>query len=419
MKKLVVIFGLITLCLSLSTQGEERRVALSGHIKYQPLISTYPEHSIYRNFMDSPAVDNNLDARFNANGQMGAWQWDLNYQLFAKSGDSVSYNHRSLSQSFGGNIYPSDESRLMRLTDQLLDDDDILVVHRLDRLSLAYSSHSSVIKIGRQAISWGNGLMFNPMDMFNPFDPTAVDTEYKTGDDMLYAQRLFDNGHDLQAVLVGRRDNSGDLSASGNSTAFKYHGFIGEHEFDMLLAQHFDDSVLALGGVWGLGGAIARTDFIVSESDNKNYYSAVANLSYSWVAFERNFSGSLEYFYNGFGLDSGDYHPLTLSQNPQLLKRLARGELFNLARQYLAATMTVELHPLWVLTPTGFWNVKDGSSLFQLVSSHDISQESCFLLSLNLPIGDKGSEFGGLESGIDDRYLSSGPSLLAQLAWYF
>jgi len=37
-------------------------------------------------------------------------------------------------------------------------------------------------------LSWGNGLVFSPMDIVNPFDPTAVDTEYKAGDDMLYGQ---------------------------------------------------------------------------------------------------------------------------------------------------------------------------------------------------------------------------------------
>jgi len=39
--------------------------------------------------------------------------------------------------------------------------------------------------------------------------------------------------------------------------------------------------------------------------------------------------------------------------------------------------------------------------------------------SLNIPWGSSGSEFGGIESGIADRYLSRNAGVFAQLAWYF
>ena len=41
-----------------------------------------------------------------------------------------------------------------------------LVEHRLDRLYLAHASDTTVVKIGRQAISWGNGLIYNPVDFW-------------------------------------------------------------------------------------------------------------------------------------------------------------------------------------------------------------------------------------------------------------
>ena len=40
--------------------------------------------------------------------------------------------------------------------------------------------------------------MFNAMDIFNPFDPAAVDTEYKVGDDMFYGQYLFNDWRYLE-----------------------------------------------------------------------------------------------------------------------------------------------------------------------------------------------------------------------------
>ena len=53
---------------------------------------------------------------------------------------------------------------------------------------MGFATDHVVMRFGRQAITWGNGLVFNAMDIFNPFDPAAVDKEYKTGDDMIYGQ---------------------------------------------------------------------------------------------------------------------------------------------------------------------------------------------------------------------------------------
>ncbi len=51
-------------------------------------------------------------------------------------------------------------------------------------------------------------MVYNTLDLFNPFAPDTIDTDYKHGEDMLYLQRLFDNGSDLQALLIPRRDVS-------------------------------------------------------------------------------------------------------------------------------------------------------------------------------------------------------------------
>jgi hypothetical protein len=42
-----------------------------------------------------------------------------------------------------------------------------------------------------------------------------------------------------------------------------------------------------------------------------------------------------------------------------------------------------------------------------------------FLGSLNLPLGPNGSEFGGIETTIPNRYLSTDVGVFAQFAWYF
>ena len=80
------------------------------------------------------------------------------------------------------------DRRLMNLSNVISESDGSITAHRLDRLYFDYANDRAFFRVGRQAISWGNGLIYNPMDLFNPFDPAAIDREYKTGDDMLYGQ---------------------------------------------------------------------------------------------------------------------------------------------------------------------------------------------------------------------------------------
>ena len=102
-----------------------------------------------------------------------------------------------------------------------------------------------------------------------------------------------------------------------------------------------------------------------------------------------------------------------------MLKRLARGELYNLGRHYLGASVTVEVTPLFNFTPNIFVNLTDPSALAQLVFSYDWKQDVLILGAVNFPIGPNGSEYGGIDSTQDGLYVSTGPSLFAQLAWYF
>ena len=258
------------------------------------------------------------------------------------------------------------------------------------------------------------------MDLVNPFDPAAVDTEYKSGDDMLYTQYLRDSGDDIQAAYVIRRNLiTGDVDSDESTTAIKYHGFAGEFEYDVLLAQSYGDSVLGFGASKNVGGSVWTADAVVTRTDHDTYAQLVTNLTYSWNWFDRNMSGAVEYFFNGFGQRTGAYDPLNLTNNPDLVERITRGELFSIGRHYLAGSVTIEMTPLWGVTPTLLANLSDPSGLLQLVTNYSLSDNMTLLGSINVPLGPRGSEFGGVSAGQPDRYLSGGAGLFAQIAWYF
>ncbi|MFV2032657.1 MAG: hypothetical protein ACC663_09175, partial [Gammaproteobacteria bacterium] len=390
----------IFLLLAFMSAEAATNIDYRGHIKYQSLTTNYPGDSLLQNFTDDPARDNNANLRFNFSADKNSWVFNADYQLLVRDGDSVSLQLLNPGILPGSQAFPSDDNRLMDLTHIVSEDGDTITVQRLDRLNFSYTTERTVFRAGRQAVSWGNGLIYNPMDFFNPFDPAAIDKEYKTGDDMLYGQYLFDNGSDLQAVWVGRRDNNGDVDRKVASSAVKYHLFREDYEVDFLLAEHFDHRTLGLGAAANVGGSIWRSDIVASEVDNDNIISAVVNVSYSWIAWNKNVSGLLEFYRNGFGIADGDYSPAKLAGQPELVARLQRGELFTLGRHYLAASATIELTPLWRLTSSLFVNLDDDSSLLQLFSLYDLQQNLQLFAAVNFPAGDEGSEFGGIDSGV-------------------
>ena len=399
--------------------GQAQALETGGHVKSLASVVNIPGDSLLQDFSDDPARDINLDVRLKLADNRGAWSWQSDYQLLAQQGDRLKLVQQHPNLGFIDSALTDDDRRVFDLSKRISDQDDRVITHRLDRLYLTHSTDKTVLKIGRQAVSWGNGMIYNPVDFFNPFDPAAIDTEYKTGDDMLYTQYLLDSGDDVQAVWVGRRDDDGDVTNDVTSLALKYHIFSGSREFDLLVANHYDARIGAVGGSIDIADAIWRGDLMLTDENDEQFTSAVLSWSYALLAWDRNLSTTIEYFHNGFGIDDGNYDPLALAANPELVERIARGELFTLAQNYLAAAATIELTPLWLLTTSVFRNLDDDSMLLQIFSRHDLQQDLQLLLALNLPYGDDGSEFGGIDSGISEDPLSVGTSLLAQLAWYF
>jgi hypothetical protein len=399
--------------------GNAAAFELRGHIKPQWNAANIPGDSLLQNFSDDPAHDTAVDARVNLSANSGDWSWHSDYQFQARQGDLLEFQQRFPQFGFNDSALADDDRRVFDLSQRISDKDDRVISHRMDRLYLGHTSAKTVLKVGRQAVSWGNGIIYNPVDFFNPFDPAAIDTEYKTGDDMLYTQYLQDSGNDLQAVGVGRRDDDDDVTADASTLAFKYHFFLDSSEFDLLAAEHYDAQVFALGAVVDFAGAIWRGDIMLTATDDEQFTSAVVNWSYAWVTGGKNLALTLEYFYNGFGIDDGNYDPQALSRNPELVKRIERGELFTLAENYFAATTTVELTPLWLLTGTVFRNLDDDSMLVQIINRYDLQQDLQLLVGIDLPSGNDGSEYGGIDSGVPDEPLAIGTSVFAQLAWYF
>jgi hypothetical protein len=403
------------------TSAGDTTFDLGGRVSPQIAITTYPDNSAFRDIFGSNSVDSAFDARVVFGAQRDRWRFDVDYQLVGIYADRLEFTRElPIELQILFPHLPTDRARLFDLTHVFTDSGKTAVYQRLDRLAVRYASDHVVMRFGRQAITWGNGLIYNVMDIFNPFDPAAVDKEFKTGDDMLYGQYLQSNGNDVQGVMVFRRDPfTGDVEADQGSLAFKYHHMASISEYDALVAQHYGDTLVGGGANYSIGGAVWRGDLVVTFADDDTVPSLVTSISQSWIWGGKNVSGVAEYFYNGFGQGDGCYSFDCLADNPDLLERIARGELFTLGRHYIALSAMIEVTPLFLLTPNVFVNVADPSALVQVVFQNDLRENLLLWSAINVPIGADGTEFGGAASGIPGIYLSSGPSASVQLVWYW
>jgi hypothetical protein len=310
-------------------------------------------------------------------------------------------------------------STLFDLTRSWQSNANTTVTNTIDRLSVAYASPHVVLKIGRQAITWGNGLVFHPTDIVAPFSPGAIDTSYKPGADMIYAQYLFDSGADLQLIAVPRGASPGGPIAFTSSTyALRARAMLGPIDTGLMLARDRGDSVatLSLGGP--LAGASWNVEYahwaLASGTAQASY---LANISNFGTLFNRNISYYAEYFHNGFGVANTvalDSLPASLS------KRLSTGQVFNLGQDYLALGAQVELSADLSLAPNAVINLTDGSALAGVVVNYTLDDNTNAVLSYTHPFGAVGTDFGGREttagSGI---YLRPSRSLTMQLVRYF
>ena len=307
----------------------------------------------------------------------------------------------------------ADDRRLMDLTwgDRASDADGTQRVHRLDRFAAEYRTARWGVTVGRQALSWGGGMAFQPMDLFNPFAPTTVDQDYKAGDDMILVEHLFGNGSDLQMLAVMRREPGrdgfrGDVTADAGSVAAKYALALDDGELELMAAHHYGEQVLGAGMRIPLGGALLRSDLVWARADGRIRLSGLVNADYTFAVAESPVHVFAEYFHNGFGVSE---LPTDLSALPTpLLERIAvRRELFNLMRNYLAVGTSFRWHFLLNQTATVLANLHDSSYLAQTALNYDSSNASTLQVGLAVPIGNAGDEFGTLAVG-DERGLTVG-----------
>ncbi len=353
-------------------------------------------------------------ARLIWQGGGGAWRFEAQVLLDYQNGDNVGY-----AAALAGMMPPAPPASFFDLTTGVLSDSTQNMTLGLDRLSVSYSSENLVLKLGRQAVTWGSGLVFRPSDIIAPFAPNAVDTAYKPGVEMLYAQVLFDNGNDIEAAFVPRRAVAGGPLDWGASTlALRSTLLLGDFDGTLLLAQDRGDTLLNLG----LGGPVGNAAWNIELGqwfldDGSTPLNVLANISNSGSIGEMNITYFAEYFHNGFGVDTAtplDALPAALAE------RLATGQLFNVGQDFLALGAQIGVSAAVTLSPSVITSLNDGSVFAAVQAGISVRDNLDITLSASKGFGANGTEFGGRETSAGSGvYLRPALNVGLNISRYF
>lgn len=384
-----------------------------GRLELQDAEQFTGANSVQAQLGDQTANDMLGDLRLTWEPTWGRWSFQLHYVVQAEDGPDV-----ALANAEAG-LIPEPPATLFDLTDTY--HGQVTASQRIDRLALTYSTPDLVVRVGRQALTWGSGLVFRPMDLFDPFGPTATDTEYKPGVDMVYVQRLFADGSDLQFILAPRPARiGGPVTADASSLALHFDTTWLGHQTTLMLARDHGDWVTALGVNGALGGATWNLELVPTVLRTGGVrVSGVANISDAVTLLGRNATVFAEYFHNGFGVaGSGPFDLASLP--PELTDRLARGQVFDTRRDYLAGGATLEVTPLLNVSPSLIVDLNDGSLIALASATYSLSDNINLVAGVQAPIGSARTEFGGLPLTASSPILLAPPGqIYLQLRRYF
>ena len=405
--------------------ANSQAISFSGQLSLHPSVARVEADSIYSEGKDALYFDSSADLRLNTGWQSRHHLFTLQYQISGVSGDVYERSHATLQNvPLLGESGHTDTLKALHLTHTFSSTSDTHLQHRIDRLSYQCVADWAAFTLGRDVVTWGNGLVFNPLDLLNPFAPDDIERDYKAGDDLLLVDLYpasWNGNLNWQLLIVPHRDpSSRNLSAAHSSFGLKTHFFVDASEWDLLVAMHYDEPHIGIGSAHTLGGSVLRADLLLAFPETgSTRLSAVVNIDHSWTLAGHNTYGLLEYYFQSIGVS--DAHAFYVSPRSDLLERLARGEVYTYGKHYLSGALQVELHPLLQAHISSIINLSDSSLLLQPYLQWEPAQNLQIALGARLLHGDNNTEFGPMHIPTfpPQKTLQSPNTFFAWLKWYF
>ncbi len=240
------------------------------------------------------------------------------------------------------------------------EDGDLFLQGRTDRLFVQASLGSVDIRLGRQPISFGHGLMFNPMDLVQPFSFATIDSEYKPGIDSFRIDGYIGMSSQITGLVAyaGEWDKEGMIAIiNGNTT-------LGWTDVSLFYGLVKGDNVFGTGTASSIGPVGVHADVTVTiPEEEDSFVRAVAG--FMWKPLEYStFNGEL--YLQTVGAESPEGYVEFVSSD-----RYSRGELWLMGRYYASFAMSQEVTSLVTGNVGTIVNLVDSS--FMITPSIQVS----------------------------------------------
>lgn len=382
-------------------EGESASLDVGGDVKGF-YFATIP----YTHFLmpEDPTAQGAVDVRLKADGRIGDFlTYEAHHQATAivggASGEDADVGLSPSLQS-ATNAYP----QALDLAWQAVSSPQLTTAGRIDRLNLKLVIPHLSVTAGRQAITFGNGYLFTPMDLVAPFNPTFIDTEYKPGIDALRAEGFVGTSGQVSGVIA----YLGSWDREGMAVALQGSATLGVWDVGVFMASIRGDGVYGVSTAGSIGPVSIRGEGTITlPPEEQAYYRGLVGAD---LFFGSGLSLIGEVYYQSLGgAEAEDY--LQVATSP----RFARGELFTMGRYYAALSASYTLTPLVGISAFGIVNLQDPSALVGPGVSWSVSGNASVSLGGYFGLGERPGEVELTDLIGQDGQPLEGDALLAAI----
>lgn len=385
-----IAFILLTI-ISIDLYSQESSYALGGYIKN---MSSYQDGSFAGMPDNLGKYQNTFQTRLNINwyplSSLTAGLQSRHLLIFR---ENIKTGSGSLDAFTVDNYY-------FDLKKKYVNENDFQATSEIDRFYLDWTWDNLQVTLGRQRIAWGSALVWNPTDLFNPFNILDFDYLEKPGTDAVYLQYYLGPLSQVDiAVSPGKRPED---------VIYALRYYFNYKDYDFNLIGGWQKESLRLGASWSgqfFDGGF-RGEFIYSKPDisynpaefsgipaqtslpdkkiDKAYTTFVISYDYT---FRSSFYWHTEYLYNGLGT--------TNNSSQRRFETLLSGELTP-SRHSIFQEFAYDITPLWKGNIFIIFNPSDLSWIAAPSIQYSISDNWGLYLFAFPSAGKASSEFGDM-----------------------
>lgn len=217
---------------------------------------------------------------------------NTNLLTYEESGDWVDFNRLRYNGLWSHEYLPAVDLTFLgdATTNWLLPDESLRAELSIYRAYLSYRSERTLLVAGRQRIPFGVGRIWNPIDVFNPIDATAIEPDEREGTEALRVE------YSLGALAIA------DATLASEKAAARVKGYL---DFaDCALVVEVDNTKDLVITGWELEGELWGTG-IEARSEGGVFYdrqqedSSLNLIIGAEYAFASSLDLTVEYLYAG------------------------------------------------------------------------------------------------------------------------